>query len=116
MRPAASQRGGGGESSRRAKRAVALPGGTAPRFSSRSGARCLVFSPGDERRQAHEDRLDVSAAAQPEQRPPIVEQVEFHVAAAPAQLLRAIVLRVPHVGAPLDEGCVGGKECVAYVA
>src|SRR5512144_427715 len=58
-------------------------------------ARCADASrcrsrPFHDRWHRGQDRLDIAAGAQPEDRAAIVEQVEFHIAAAPDQLLLAL--------------------------
>src|SRR5689334_8482067 len=57
-------------------------------------ARCADPSrPLHDRRHRRQDRLDIAARTQPEDRAAIVEQVEFRVAAAPDQLLLAFGVR-----------------------
>src|SRR5207237_4302244 len=82
----------------------------------RRSSTLLLDSPGDERREAHEDRLDVAAGAQPEQRAAVVDQVELHVSAAPAEVLRAVLVGVRGRAAALDQRRVGGQEGLAHVA
>src|SRR5512146_2455267 len=87
----------------------------APRCASpaaRASSSCTTAdpSPAHERREAHEDRVDVTPALQAEERAAVVDQVELDVAAAPAQLRRAIRLRARRGAAPLDDRDVGGEE------
>src|SRR5437868_723327 len=84
------------------------------RGASSSGLR--IGSPGDEWREAHEDRLDVSARAQAEESAAVVDQVELDVSPAPAELLRTVVLGVRQRAAPLRDRRVGGQERVPDVA
>src|SRR5205814_2861002 len=84
-----------------------------------SGARSSashIESPGDKRREAHEDGFHVPARAQAEERAAIVDQVELDVAPTPAEELRPIFLRIWQRAAALRERRVGGQERVADVA
>src|SRR3546814_8297560 len=49
-------------------------------------------APFRERRQAHQDRVDIAAGLEPEQRAAIIDQVEFGIAAAPDELCLALFL------------------------
>src|SRR5205085_4465680 len=69
--------------------------------------------PADQRGEAHEDGVDVAAALESEESAPIVDEVELHVAAAPAELLGPIALRPGHAPASFDDGNVRGQERVA---
>src|SRR5437870_2869973 len=82
----------------------------------RRSSTLLLDSPGDERREAHEDRLDVAAGAQPEQGAAVVDQVELDVPAAPAELLRAVLVGVRGRAAALDQWSVRGQERLAHIA
>src|SRR3546814_15463602 len=57
------------------------------------------------RGQAHQDRVDIAAGLEPEQRAAIVDEVEFGVAPAPFELARLVRVgpRQPHAAAP-DRG------------
>src|SRR5207302_224499 len=83
---------------------------TAPASSCSTTARP---SPAHQRREAHEDRLGVAAALEAEQRAAVVDEVEFDVAAAPAQLCGAILLGPGNAAAPLDQRHVRGQEGLA---
>src|SRR3954451_11043174 len=63
-------------------------------ISMARGSWVMVLGPLHFRRHRGEDRIDVAARLEPEQRAAIVQQVEFDVAPAPDQLFFAIG-RVP---------------------
>src|SRR5258706_133109 len=63
-----------------------------------------IGSPAYQRRQAHEDGLDVPAALQAEERAAVVEQVELDVPAPPAELGGAIRFGPAQLPAALDDG------------
>src|SRR3546814_8767986 len=72
--------------------------------------------PGDLGGQAHQDRLDVAAGLQAEQRAAVMQQVELDVAAAPNQLVASLRLGPAIVHVPLDEARVDVEECLSDVA
>src|SRR3546814_10282521 len=54
--------------------------------------RPFASGPFGERRQAHQDRVDIAAGLETEQSPAVVDEVEFGVAPAPEQLRVALGL------------------------
>src|SRR3546814_10578228 len=52
----------------------------------------VASGPFGERRQAHQDRVDIAAGLETEQSPAVVDEVEFGVAPAPDQLRVALGL------------------------
>src|SRR3546814_3362915 len=52
----------------------------------------FLSGPFGERRQAHQDRVDIAAGLEPEQSPAVVDEVEFGIAPAPDQLRLALGL------------------------
>src|SRR6267142_2415063 len=73
-----------------------------------------IGSPAYQRRQAHEDGLDVPAALQAEERAAVVEQVELDVPAPPAELGGAIRFGPAQLPAALDDGHVRREERLAH--
>src|SRR5690606_32829422 len=65
---------------------------------------------------AHQDRVDIAAGLQPEQRPPVVDEVEFDVAPPPFELARPLRLPERHAHAAADELRKDGQEGLADVA
>src|SRR5882762_6452783 len=75
-----------------------------------------IVIPSGERRHRHQNRLGAAAGLQAEQGSPIVDQIEFHIAAAPVQLEPALSLAVGLILAALEDGHVGGQKVIAYAA
>src|SRR4051812_36100436 len=73
-----------------------------------------MASPAYQRREAHEDGFDVPAALEAKERPPVVEQVEFDVAATPAELRGAVGVRPPRLAPALHQRRIRGQERVAH--
>src|SRR3569833_1355168 len=72
--------------------------------------------PPRQRRQGHQDRLDIAAGLQPEDRAAVIEQVELDIAAAPFQLVGAVLLgpRLVHM-LPHDR-LIGLEKTLADIA
>src|SRR4051812_18194051 len=67
------------------------------------------------RRQAHQDRLDVAAGLQAEDRAAVVQQVELHVPPAPHKLMIPVLLRPWRSHAPADDPRIGIQERLAHI-
>ena len=66
-------------------------------------------------RHAHQDGLDIAAGFQAEQRAAVVQEVEFHVAAAADELVVAVRLGPGAAHAAAHDGRVGVQEGKAHV-
>src|SRR6202044_1250613 len=67
-----------------------------------------VVVPSHQRRQGHQNRFGAAAGLQTEQGAAVVNQIEFHVAAAPIQLKAPLALAERLIPAPFQDGQVGG--------
>src|ERR1051325_11693007 len=72
-------------------------------------------SPRRQRRQGHQDRLDIATGLQPEDRAAVVEQVELHIAAAPVQLVGAVRLGPGLVHVAPNDRLIGLEETFADI-
>src|SRR5688500_4957299 len=75
-----------------------------------------VVAPHRPGRQRHQYRLGAPTRLEPEERAAVVDQVEFHVAAAPIRLKGALALAVLNIHAAFDDGQIGGKEMLAHAS
>src|SRR2546425_7043978 len=85
-------------------------------FLTRAGLRLEIVDPADKRRQAHENRLGTAASFQSENRPSIVEQVEFYVTAAAVELILSFVIAIGLTQTALRDGQVRLEERIADIS
>src|SRR5437660_1368222 len=85
-------------------------------FLTRAGLRLEIVDPADKRRQAHENRLGTAARFQSENRPSIVEQVEFYVTAAAVELILSFVIAIGLTQTALRDGQVRLEERIADIS
>ncbi len=73
----------------------------------RAWLRLVVVFPPHQRRQRHQYRFDAAARLQPEDRSPVIDQVEFNITSPAVQLEVPFALAVRRVLALLDDRQVG---------
>src|ERR1039458_9350024 len=79
----------------------------------RSWYRAPVVVPADQRRQGHQNRLGATARLQAEQCAAVVNEIEFHVSAAPIELKISLALAPWLVHAAFHAGHVSRKDVLA---
>src|ERR1700744_1123473 len=73
----------------------------------------IIIPPPGSRRKTHQYAFRPTARLQPEQRPPVMDQVEFHIPAPPDLLPLHLPLSVRHVLSLFNDGHIRRKKSIA---